>query len=243
MQRLFLPAEQFEGDIAQIVGSDNLHLVRVLRMRVGERLILLDNRGSAWVAVLETVEKSASRARLEAPAPLPQEPRLRITVAQAMGKGDKLEQVIQHGVEIGASHFVPLETERGVVSFSPERAKEKLTRWSQIAKSAAEQSGRLFLPTVSAAMRFKDWATQAETPTLLLHTDPHAMTLRAYLEGLQSLPTCLTLAVGAEGGWTPAEAEFAKGFHIATVRLNTPVLRTETAALAAISQIRYHFEG
>jgi hypothetical protein len=93
MHRLFLPPEQFSDETAIIVGSDHLHLTRVLRARAGESVLLLDNRGNAFQAALVTIGKTETTARIEGRVELPPEPPVAITVAQALGKGDKFEQV------------------------------------------------------------------------------------------------------------------------------------------------------
>src|SRR5262245_24088897 len=102
MQRIFLPPDQITGKTARISGSDHQHLSRVLRARPGERILLLDNSGNAYQAILVSLHKTESLAQIETPITLPPEPVLFITVAQALGKGDRFEQVVQHGTEAGA---------------------------------------------------------------------------------------------------------------------------------------------
>src|SRR5262245_17765384 len=142
MHRLFLSPEQFSGDTARIAGSDHLHLARVLRVRIGDALVLLDNAGNAFHAVVTAVEKTETNARIEDRAEMPPEPPVFLIVAQALGKGDKFETVIQHGTEAGANAFVPVRAERSVVDIPANRIADRVARWRQIAKGAAEQSGR-----------------------------------------------------------------------------------------------------
>src|SRR5689334_8204485 len=142
MKRIFLPPDQITGNTARILGSDHLHLARVLRARPGERILLLDNSGNAFQAILVSLHKTESLAQIESPITLPPEPALFITVAQALGKGDKFEQVVQHGTEAGASAFIPIRAERSIADIPAARLADRLARWRQIAKGAAEQSGR-----------------------------------------------------------------------------------------------------
>jgi 16S rRNA (uracil1498-N3)-methyltransferase len=243
MHRLFLPPEQFSGETATIVGSDHLHLARVLRARTGDTVTLLDNRGNAFQAVLVTIGKAETTARIEGRIELPPEPPVAITVAQALGKGDKFEQVVQHGTEAGASAFVPVRAERCVADIPAGKIAERVARWQQIAKGAAEQSGRARIPEVAAPMTFAELLREAERqPALLLHPTEEAMPLAAFLRGLTERPSALLLAVGPEGGWSPAEVSAARAANLVPVRIGPRILRTETAALVALSQILYEFE-
>jgi 16S rRNA (uracil1498-N3)-methyltransferase len=243
MHHLFLPVDQFTPDSARILGSDHHHLAKVLRMRVGEVLVLLDNRGNAFRATLTEVGKQSSMAQIEERLDLCSEPPIPLLVAQAPGKSDKFEQVIQHGTEVGATAFLPLLTERGVVSLPPDRAETKRERWQQIAKGAAEQSHRLHIPQVHSPQAFRQWIShQTPETTLILHTDPALPTLAERLSQCLHPPVSLTLAVGAEGGWSPMEVSQAQAANISLVSLGKRILRTETAALVALSQILYHIE-
>ncbi len=246
MQNIFLPPDQFTGDTARIDGADHQHLARALRARVGQRVLLLNNRGAAFLAELIEIGKNTTTARLLEPKTLDSEPPLYITVAQALGKGDKFEQVIQHGTEAGASAFLPIRAERCVADIPPNKTDERLARWRQIAKSAAEQSGRARIPEVGPptdVAGLLQFAAQAETRVLLLHPDPDALPLRAALENPGTPFTRLVLAIGPEGGWSSQEVSRARAANVAPVSLGPRILRTETAALIAISQALYAMEG
>jgi 16S rRNA (uracil1498-N3)-methyltransferase len=246
MPRLFLLPEQFSGDMALISGPDHLHLARVLRCRPGDKVILLDNAGNAFQAVLVTIGKTQTEAAIQGRlGDMPSEPPVFITVAQALGKGDRFEQVLQHGTEVGASAFLPLRTARCVVDVPAARMAERVGRWRQIVRGAAEQSGRTRLPEVFAPIPFAELlrrATQTEALTLLLHPDTSAMPLRTVLRALPEPPKRLILAVGPEGGWSPAEVSAARTANVKSIAIGAYVLRTETAALVAISQILYELE-
>lgn len=242
MTRLFLPATQFAGDTARILGSDHLHLTRVLRAHVGEVVILLDNTGNAFRAVLVSIGKDETLARLEERFAMPPDPAVHITVAQALGKGDKFEQVIQHGTEVGAQAFLPILAERCVVTIPPNKASERLARWQQIAKGASEQCGRARMTEVFPPRTSREaFQAQWEAEVLLLHPDSASEPLRSVLQRL-TRPERLLLFVGPEGGWSPAEVSAAQAANVLPVSLGSRVLRTETAALVAISQILYQWE-
>jgi 16S rRNA (uracil1498-N3)-methyltransferase len=236
MRHLFLPAQQITGETATISGPDHAHLARVLRIRPGETLTLLDNAGNAYHAIALEVGKTTTTARLVAQITLRSEPPIRVTVAQALGKGDRFEQVIQHGTELGAAAFIPVLAERCVAEVKAEKEERRLTRWRLIAKGAAEQSGRLYIPEVLPPRRFGDLLRALPAgPTLLLHPDARE-SLRAFL-ATQPHPADLTLIVGPEGGWSQAEVSSAQAANVIPIRLGPRILRTETAALVALSQI------
>ena len=246
MRRIFLKPEQFQGATAQITGGDHLHLARVIRAKVGEKIVLLDGTGRAFMATVAEIGKTATTAQILSDWTMPPEPPILLTVAQALGKGDKFEQVVQHGTEAGASGFVPVRAERSVVDISAAKIVDRLERWRQIAKGAAEQSGRSKIAEIGEPLTLPQLAKQAEAdaiPLLILHTDGNAPSLRAVFEaGLSKVPR-LVLAVGPEGGWSPAEVSAALASNHQAVTLGPRILRTETAALVAISQIIYATEG
>jgi 16S rRNA (uracil1498-N3)-methyltransferase len=245
MRHLFLPAEQIAGDTARILGADHLHLARVLRARPGESVILLDNAGNAYRATLVSVDKTETVARIEGQEATQPEPCVEITVAQALGKGDKFEQVLQHGTEVGTSAFLAVRAERSVVDIPAGRVAERVARWRQIAKGAAEQSGRTRIASVSVPLTSAEMLRHAADhaiPALLLHTTPDATPLHTALSRRER-PQRLLIAVGPEGGWSPAEVLAARASNVEVVTLGTRVLRTETAALVAVSQILYHYES
>ena len=248
MQRIFLPPEQITDTEARITGADHLHLARVLRMREGQAVTVLDGQGNAFRAVLVSIGKSDSTARIEGSVDVPPEPPVCLTIMQALGKGDKFEQVIQHGTEAGASAFIPLRAERCVVDVPSAKVADKVARWQQIAKSAAEQSGRGIVPTVTEPLTFANLLAgvnergQSGPVYLLLHPDADAVPLSHILQTLDTTRP-IFFAIGPEGGWSPNEIAAAQQAGVSLASLGPRILRTETAALVAIAQILYHFES
>ena len=237
MRHLFLDPSRFGQEFVRIDGQDFHHLINVLRLRQGERLVLLNNLGYAWEAELELVERKAATARILVAAQVPAEPTLRVTVAQAIGKGDRFDQVVQHGTEIGATAFLPLITERTISRPTAGACAEKVLKWSQVAKGAAEQAGRSIIPVVMPMVDFRELLNSKVTQErrlLLLDGSGAAMTA-------EQTSGELTLLVGPEGGFTSAEVERAITAGAVPVRLGPYVLRTETAALAALSRLLAEF--
>jgi 16S rRNA (uracil1498-N3)-methyltransferase len=246
MQRLFIAPEQIDGQTARITGPDHMHLAKVLRARAGHAVVLLDGLGNAFRATLTSVDKRESTARIEERIIPPAEPSVFITVGQALGKSDKFEQVVQHGTEAGASAFVPIRAERCVVDIPDERVPERVARWRNIAKGASEQSFRSRIPTVGPPIGFEECITaalEARMPRLLLHAEAPAIPLRMALARFKTPVEQALLLVGPEGGWSANERELAAALGCELVSLGPRILRTETAALIAISQLLYHYSG
>jgi 16S rRNA (uracil1498-N3)-methyltransferase len=244
MIRLFLPPHQFAGGAARILGQDHLHLVRVLRARVGEQVILLDNVGNAFAAEIVTIEKHETAARILAPVEAAPEPAISITIAQALGKGDKFEQALQHATEVGVTGFVPLLTERCVADLPRDREAARASRWLQVVKGAAEQSGRARMPHIAPPVRWAQFlaAIPPGAQAILLHAGETSLSLRGALDAGSGASSFL-LAVGPEGGWSPSEVSAALKANMVPVQLGHRILRTETAALVAASQVLFHLDA
>ena len=246
MYRLFVAPDQIDLQTksARISGQNHLHIARVLRARIGQQVTLLDGLGNAYLSTLIEIDKRESIVRIEQAIEPPLEPQPFIVVAQALGKSDKFEQVIQHGTEAGAGEFIPVQAERSVVEIPTGRLAERAARWQAISKGAAEQSFRARIPAIRLPTKLADVVREAETesqPALLLHAGAPAVPLCTALHEMKAVPARIYLFVGPEGGWSLNELEIARAHGCRTISLGPHVLRTETAALVAISQLIYHF--
>lgn len=249
MRHLFLPDLDLGTETVQIDGGDYHHLAHVLRARPGDSLVVLDNAGLARRAEILAVDRRTVTLRLREPVPTAPEPPISLTVAQALGKGDRFEQVVQHATEIGACAFVPLVTERAVLRLEARAAEARRRRWHLIVKGAAEQAGRARIPSVepvtaltTLTARFAHFAS-----VLLLHPGGERLSetlrglaLRRSSGGAGIQGSSLLLLVGPEGGFSPKEVATVQAAGGRAVSLGPYTLRTETAALVAVSQILYY---
>jgi len=182
--------------------------------------------------MIAAVGKRDLETSLIGPEPVAPEPSVHVTIAQAVGKGDKFEQVIQHGTEIGASAFIPLVTERTVVRLKANEAENKLARWQAVAKAAAEQAGRGRIPMIEPL---------SSLPETLKRRDQFGICWILDQDGETPHPTAakssFLILVGPEGGFTQIEIESARIAGLQVVSLSPYTLRTETAALVALSRI------
>jgi 16S rRNA (uracil1498-N3)-methyltransferase len=243
--RFFVAPSDITADGASVtLPPDAAHHARgVLRLRVGEAVVVHDGRGNGYRCRLTEVGPKRVAAAVEEPFEVRTEPRVRVTVAQALPKtSDKVEQVLQHGTEAGAAGFVLFGAFRSVAKLGTnDKVERREDRWRGIVRGAAEQSGRALLPPVewlpnSAAVA---GAIPDYDAALVLHESATAP-LRAALSAPPAAGAGrLLVIVGPEGGLTDDEVARFTGAGAAAVSLGPRVLRTETAALVALAQILY----
>jgi 16S rRNA (uracil1498-N3)-methyltransferase len=217
-----------------IGGEDARHLLTVLRSRPGDPISLSDGAGTRWQARLAETGRGEVVVDLVEPTVVPR-PVPRVEVVHALPKRRKLDEVVQRLVEVGVDRIVPVHSERSQVRLDAARAAKAAARWNAVAEAAAKQSRRAWLPVVEPA---GEWtaAFPAGVAGVVLWEESD-VALRTVLDSLAGANT-LVLGVGPEGGLTAAEVQ-ATGLAHAT--LGEIVLRTETAALVAVSALRYHF--
>lgn len=209
------------------------HVLRVLRLRAGDRLAVFDGRGRECSARLAGTARAGAEVVLETCEECSRESPLRVTLFQGISRGERMDLTIQKAVELGVARIVPLHTERTVVRLDEGRAERRLEHWRGIARAAAEQCGRTRLVDVAPPCPF---ATGLERPAgvgLLL--DPEG---DARADGLPANATEIALLIGPEGGLSGAEGAQARALGFQPLRLGPRILRTETAAIAALAVLQ-----
>jgi len=198
---------------------------------VGAEIVLFDGRGGAWLGRVESVGRRDMQVFVQQEMADPGiESPLRITVAQGLARGARMEQVIRHGTELGVAGFVPVICERST------RRKGSEERWRTIARDAARQSGRTVVPSVAELVVLAR-LLERPTPALRLVLDTRdAAPLRDVVTGQVD---DVVLLVGPEGGLSNAELRAAVTAGFRAVSLGPRVLRTETAALAAVAALQF----
>lgn len=242
MHRFFVSSEQLKEEPVSLTGDVAHQLSRVLRMHRGERIVLLDNSGRAYVAELDRVTPSQCYARILSVSQPETEPRTQIVLYQAVPKAQNFDWVLQKGTEIGIGTFVPLLTNRCMIQDLDRITEHKMERWRRIIKEAAEQSGRVRLPHLTEAKTFSQICKNPppDTLALLLSLAEKAPSLRHILEEETTTePKNVRLYVGPEGGFTPEEEHSATEAGLDLVSLGPRTLRTETAPLVASAIILY----
>ncbi|WP_419569972.1 16S rRNA (uracil(1498)-N(3))-methyltransferase [Rheinheimera sp.] len=212
------------------------HIGRVLRMTAGQPLQLFNGDGQNYDCQISRVEKKAVYVLCTAQTANPVESPLALHLGQGISRGDRMDFVIQKAVELGVTEITPLFTERCGVKLDAERLDKRTEQWQKIAISACEQSGRSVVPTIHRALQLKDWLAQP-TKDLKLTLDPWTDATIKTISGSQQI----RLVIGPEGGFSDVEVAQTKLAGFLPVRLGPRVLRTETAALTAISALQLQF--
>jgi 16S rRNA (uracil1498-N3)-methyltransferase len=212
-----------EGDAAN-------HIARVLRLEPGAPLTVFDGRGGEYSAriIIEVQERS----------PTSRESSLSLTLAQGVSRGERMDWVVQKATELGVTAIVPVLTERTVVKLDARQSERKLTHWQGIAVAACEQSGRDKLPDIVAPLALHDFLRGIDLQTTRLLLSP---TGTQRVTDLKAPERKVIVLIGPEGGLAETEQRAAIGAGFLAVRMGPRVLRTETAAVAALTLLQHQF--
>ncbi|WP_167958427.1 16S rRNA (uracil(1498)-N(3))-methyltransferase [Anaerosporobacter faecicola] len=245
MYRFYIEQSNVREEQILIDGADVNHIKNVLRMRVGEELILCDGQGTDYhckIAVLAADQIQASIiSKEETQTELP----ARIYLFQGLPKKDKMELIIQKAVELGVYQVIPVMMKRSVVKLDDKKKEQKkLERWQAIATSAAKQSGRGFIPEVMPVMNYKEAVAMAKEMEYKILPYEHAMGMQETKQKIQEVKGKKSVAIfiGPEGGFEEEEVAVAREAGIAPITLGKRILRTETAGLAILSVLMFALE-
>ena len=212
------------------------HLVRALRLQVGDAVRVFNGNGEEYLAELTQVSRKQAFVHitelLNTDTPLT----LKLQLGQVISKGDRMDFTIQKATELGVSDITPLWSERCDVRLKGERLDKKVQHWQRIAISACEQCGRNSVPQIHAPMALQDWSKHNTADLRLLLHPRDQQPLSSHTP-----PTSAALLVGPEGGFTDVEVEQCVQAGFTGLTLGPRVLRTETAALATLSVLQYQW--
>ncbi len=234
LTRVFVDEPLDSGRELRLGASAAAHVGRVLRLVTGSELTLFDGRGGEYPATIVESRGTVLRVRVGAHRAIERESPLRITLAQALARGERMDWIVQKATELGVAAIVPLLTERSVVKLDARQAEKRREHWRGIVIGACEQSGRNRLPDVLGPQPLDQWLASAPPADARILLDPTADS------GLRSLDSTRTVSVliGPEGGLSPAERALAVRAGFTQLRMGPRVLRTETAAIAALSALQ-----
>jgi 16S rRNA (uracil1498-N3)-methyltransferase len=212
------------------------HVARVLRMNAGDMLTVFNGDGYDYAATLISIGKRDVTVRIEDREPISNESPLKLTLAQGVARGEKMDLIVQKATELGVARIVPLFTERSEVKLDASRAEKRLLHWRAVAASACEQSGRVCIPEVTPAQSLQDWLKNlpddgAQRLALLPEGTLRARELRLGDAGG-------LLVVGPEGGLGDRDVAALQEAGFQGLRLGPRILRTETAGLAALAALQ-----
>lgn len=232
MPRFFVSQDTFPN----ITGSDVHHIKNVLRLKPGETIELCDGLGKVYEAKILDMDNNQVNCRIISETQTNAEPAVKVTLAQCLPKGKKMDLIVQKATELGATKIIPVLAERSVSKAY------KISRWQKIAREAAEQSGRAIIPEVQETTSLKQLLAQAKNFDLALI--PWELEKDNNLKKvlLNKTPKSILVVIGPEGGFSQSEINQAKEVGFKPISLGPRILRTETAGLATLASINYHFD-
>ncbi len=233
MPRLFVPQALAPHETLELTSDAAAH-ARALRLRPGDPVTLFNGEGGEHPSEVAAVERRRVAVRVGEHDAVEREMPVPVQLLQAVGKGERMDTAVEKATELGAAEIVPILTERTVVRLDdPKRAAKRRRHWAAVARSACEQCGRNTPPRIAEPVALpRAWQHAAAYP-LRLTLDPLAAPRLSSLVGAQAT----ALLIGPEGGLSPAEQEAAAANGFQRGGMGPRVLRTETAAVAALTAV------
>lgn len=235
--RLFCESALAVGKVVALPDTPAHHARDVLRLVAGDAVTLLNGLGGEYSARLTLVSRKSVEAEVLAHDERDSESPFTLHVAQGLATGDKMDWIVEKAVELGAAQFTPVMAERSVLRLSPERAQRRVAHWQAIARAACEQCGRNRLAQIAPVVRLDAYLAEVKKAAgLKLMLSPVADV------SFRNIPapahgTAIHLLIGPEAGLSDAEELRARAAGFEGVTLGPRVMRTETAALAALAAI------
>ena len=234
--RLLIKNNLCAGAELQINAVQSRYIGRALRLRVGDGLVVFNGEDGEWTATIASMNKNSAVLRVGEKRDVATESRLRIHLVQGISRGERMDFVVQKATELGVKRITPVLTEHGVIKFDGERAEKRRKHWQGVADSACEQSGRIRPPLIDAPLPLNTWFGQKTS------TDSTELILRPgtglELSSISPPKTKVCVLIGPEGGFSDRECDDAAAAAFTAVSLGPRVLRTETAAVAALAIVQ-----
>ena len=235
--RIFTDQNNISENIIRISGEDVQHM-QVLRMRPGDSLTVCDGRKNDYACVIETITKSEAVLKIESHRANSAEPDVLVTLFQSVAKGDKMDWIVQKCVELGVFEIVPVYTRYSV----PKNKNDKSGRLQKISESAAKQSGRGIVPHIARAVTLEEALLTSGFDALIAAYELEKTTTMKSIFKSGENTRKIGLFIGPEGGFSKEEADLLRSSGALSVSLGNRILRTETAAVCALSIINYCLE-
>ena len=249
MHRFFVNRESIITDHVKITGNDAEQIRKVLRIREGEEIAVLDGLGWEYKVKLTEIKKGHVTGEIIFKDFKSEDTKIKIVLGQGIPKGEKMDFIIQKATELGVNEIVPLKLERCIVKIPPsppllrggkEGGFGKIDRWQRIAKESSEQSLRRFIPSINTIYDLSQFCDKYKDADLkiVFYEGEKIKGLRKFLNEKGEIKS-ISIIVGPEGGLSSEEVEIANSDGFITAGLGQRILRTETVALSAISILQF----
>jgi 16S rRNA (uracil1498-N3)-methyltransferase len=241
--RFYAPSASVVGSEVELPEDEAQHAGRVLRLKAGDSVSVFNGHGAEFAATVASMTKSRVTVRLDARAEAKAELAVAFTLAQAVLKGDKMDDVVRDAVMLGYAAVQPIVTARSEVSLAALTRSDRHERWQRIAVSSAKQCGRAVVPAVASPVAFEGPTSLAHLPSpQFLLVEPGASNATTAVSGVApAAPAALTLIIGPEGGWTSEELQRCAS-HAHPLRLGSLTLRADAAAVVAATALMTHWK-
>jgi 16S rRNA (uracil1498-N3)-methyltransferase len=240
LSRVYVEAELHPGRLVELPPAASSHLVKVLRLRGGDELVLFRGDGREFPASVDSVRGARVHALVGEARLVDRESPLGVTLVQSIARADRMDVIVQKATELGVARIVPVSSRRSVVRLDAGQAESKASHWRAIAVSACEQCGRNRLPLIETPRRLIDHLGAMRPGGVRLVLDPDAPRRPDPISPPIEAPAgaAVEVAIGPEGGFEAEELEAFAVAGFAPLRLGPRVLRTETAAIAALAWLQ-----
>ena len=238
MRRFFIDVPL--SDTLFIEGADARHMALVLRMASGDTVLVAAPDGKTAKAEIIRISAESVQLKLLAAIEANTEPPVEVWLVQGLGKGEKMDYIIQKAVELGVYGIIPAITEHCIVKYDLAKQADKVIRWQKIAREAAKQCGRSYIPRVLPITRLADVFGRPELTAaskIMLYEGQASQGLKQALN--RTGQPVYGLFVGPEGGFSPAEVNLCEANGVSIVTMGPRIMRTETAAVAALTVVMY----
>ena len=242
VHRFFAPALDPGDDIVALPRDEAEHLTRVLRMSAGDTVSVFDGRGHEFSARVVSADRRDVRVQIVSRIEPAAEPAVPLTLAQAVIKGDKMDDIVRDAVMLGVVAVQPLVTARTEATVAAITKGNRLDRWQRVALASVKQSKRAVLPDVRRPLTLESFLGDPHTALMLMLVEPGAGEAAplSSLQG-QAVPQDATIFVGPEGGWTEEELAAARARGVRLVTMGQRTLRADATPVAAISVLQFLF--
>lgn len=238
--RVYVDAPLAAGATVALSEEAAGHLLRVLRLNVGDACVLFNGNGFDYPARIVSAGKRDASVELGEPRAPGNESALRVVLLQAVARGEKMDWIVQKATELGVDGIAPVLSERTEVKLDAERADKRVAHWRGIATAACEQSGRAYVPGIAPPLPLAKALSGLAHDACRLILDPDADAMALGTLGLAS-DALVCVAIGPEGGWSPRDLAQLENAGFRGLRLGPRVLRTETAGIAAIAALQARY--
>jgi len=244
MPTFFVERRNIEGDTALLSGTEAGHMLRSLRLSVGDSFYAFDEEGNRYrMRILEATSRSLRAEVLETAPPEPP-PDVEITLLVGLPKADKMDFILEKATELGCSRVVPFRSSRTIPRLDGREARRKILRWERVALAAAKQCGSGRVPEIPGLVSFPEAIAigARSAGRIVLYEGVGRFGLAQALAGMETADS-VALLIGPEGGFSEEEVREAESAGFVRTGLGQRILRVETAALAAVAMVTYHFEA